>query len=277
MQFLDAENKPIATTPSDKLTFADGDLIGYDYWQDRKSLKSVKPLRARFDLKLPDRAVSMTAWLQGMPGREYFSVMAPPSTAWEAGTLPRESERAPLPTLVIRQPGEAWARPFTAVFEANAGTPPQVLNVEQFNEGPALALRVTTLGERKQTIVSGDSDDAGFRRDGIGLKGRYAVVSEQKGQLDYLFLGSGREASGLGYALSADSAGSAAAIWRTGGRWLYSASSPMRLCVPAGDWPGQLEFTLGDKKQRIVGRTRTLDGKRVLEFDMPAMVATTIR
>jgi hypothetical protein len=31
--------------------------------------------------------------------------------------LPREIERALLPTLVVRQHGEAWRRPFEFVFE----------------------------------------------------------------------------------------------------------------------------------------------------------------
>jgi hypothetical protein len=277
LQFLDAQDKPLPTLPSDRLTFADGDLIGYDYWQDRKSLQSVKPLRARFDLKLPDRAVSMTAWLQGSPEREFFSVMAPPSTAWEAGMLPREIERAPLPTLVIRQKGEAWAHPFTAVYEPNGGTAPQVLNVEQVDQGHALALKVDTAGNRRQTIVSGDGDDASYRNGGIGLKGRYAIVSEEKGQLDYLFLGDGRELAALGYAVSTAANGSSVAIWRAGSHWQYSANQPARLRVPASEWPARLDFTLDGKASKITGQARTVDGRRVVEFDLPAMGATTIR
>jgi hypothetical protein len=277
MQFLDAGGAVLPTAPSERLSFADGDLIGYDYWQDRKSLKSSRPLRARFDLALPQRRLAMTAWLQGGADREYFSVMAPPSTSWSAGILPRDVERAPLPTLVIRQHGEAWARPFTAVFEPGADTAPQVQDVEQVDDGRALALRVRTAGHGRQTIISGDGDDARFDRDGQRLQGRYGIVAEREGRLHYLFLGHGRELAALGYALSAAADGAAAALWQENGRWRYSASRPLHLQVPAADWPANLAFTLGGRQVQVAGRLRTVDGRRVLTFDMPAMAAAPIR
>jgi hypothetical protein len=277
MRFLGAHGEALPTAPSERLSFADGDLIGYDYWQDRKSLKSVQALRARFDLKLPERALAMTAWLQGGAEREYFSVMAPPSTAWSAGMLPREIERAPLPTLVIRQRGEAWTRPFTAVFEPSADTAPLVAGVEQVIDRRALALRVRTAAHGNQTILSGDRDDALYRRDGQRLQGRYGIIAERDGRLQYLFLGHGRELAALGYALSSGSDGAAAALWQENGRWSYTGSQALRLQVPAADWPTVLEFRAGSRLVRLTGRPHTVDGKRVLTFDMPAMAAAPIR
>ncbi|MDB5918956.1 MAG: hypothetical protein JWR40_3190 [Massilia sp.] len=72
MQLQTPAGQPLATAPTARLAFADGDPTGYDYWWDRKSLASSQPLKARFDRKLPDSAVSMTAWLQGSSGREFF-------------------------------------------------------------------------------------------------------------------------------------------------------------------------------------------------------------
>lgn len=278
LRFLDAAGQPLATTPSERLSFADGDLIGYDYWQDRKSLTSLRPLRARFDLPLPGRQLSMTAWLQGGAGREFYSVMAPPSTAWSAGMLPREVEQAPLPTLVIRQHGEAWTRPFTAVFEPGDNRPAQVLGVEQLGDGHALALRVRTAGGGRQTILSGDADDALFQRDGQRLRGRYGIVAEQASRLVYLFLGSGRELAAQGYALSATTDGAlAAALWQEGGNWMFSASRPVRLQVPAAGWPAGLDLTLEGHRLHVLARRRSVDGKSVLEYDLPAMAPTAIR
>jgi hypothetical protein len=277
MRFLDPAGLPLATTPSERLSFADGDLIGYDYWQDRKSLKSRQPLRARFDLKLPERALSMTAWLQGAPEREYFSVMAPPSTAWSAGMLPSTLEKAAMPTLVIRQNGEAWKRPFTAVFEPGSGGASRVLGVDQVDDGRATALRVRTTDQARQTIISGDGDDVRFERDGQRMLGRYAIVAERAGRLEYLFLGRGHELAALGYALSFASGSAAAALWQADGRWLYSADKPARLQVPAGDWPANLELMAGGLRKRIPGYARTVGGRRVLVFDMPATQAITIR
>jgi len=277
MQFLGVDGKPLPVAPSERLTFADGDLIGYDYWQDRKSLKSSAPLRARFDLKLPQRTLAMTAWLQGSPEREYFSVSAPPSTSWSAGMLPADVERAPLPTLVIRQNGEAWKHPFTAVFEPTAGNAAQVLGVDEVDAGDALALRVRSAGGARQTIVSGEEDDTRFERDGQRLRGRYGIIAERNGQLDYLFLGHGRELAALGYGLAASGDGTAAALWQEGGRWMFTASRPVRLQVPADGWPKTLSFSDGARQVRIAARAVTIDGRRMLSFDLPAMPAAAIR
>jgi hypothetical protein len=276
LRFLDAAGRPLATTPSERLSFADGDLIGYDYWRDRTSLASRAPLRARFDLQSDGRQRTMTAWLQGGTGREFFSVLAPPSTAWSAGMLPREVEQAPLPTLVIRQAGEAWTRPFTAVFEPGDGGPAHVLEVEQLGDGRALALRVRTADGGRQTIFSGDANDAVFSRDGQRLRGRYGIAAERGGQLQYLFLGHGREIASAGYVLSAKD-DAAAAVWQQDGRWLFTASRPVRLQVPAADWPARLEITTGGRTTRIAARRRVVDGKPVLDYALPAMAAAPIR
>jgi hypothetical protein len=191
--------------------------------------------------------------------------------------LPVEVERAPLPTLVIRQGGQAWTRPFTAVFEPGAGAAAQVVGVDQVDDGRALALRVHTSGYGRQTIISGDGDDARFNRDGQRLQGRYAIVAERDDHLQYLFLGYGRELSALGYALSARSDGASAALWQANGNWSYSASRALRLQVPAADWPARLEFTLDGRPVRIQGQPGSAQGKRVLVYDMPAMGATSIR
>jgi len=276
LRFLDAAGTPLATRPSERLGFADGDLIGYDYWRDRTSLASPAPLRARFDLQLAGKPHTMTAWLQGGAGREFFSVLAPPSTAWSAGMLPREIERAPLPTLVIRQAGEAWLRPFTAVFEPGDGGPAQVLGVEQVGDGHALALRVRTADGGRQTIVSGAAGDAVFARDGQRLRGRYGIAAERDGTLLYLFLGQGREIASSGYALSAPG-DAAAALWRQDGRWLFSADRPVRLQVPASDWPAHLDIAVDGRTMRIAARRRQVDGRSVLDYALPALAATIIR
>ena len=277
LRFLDASGQRLATTPSDRLGFADGDLIGYDYWRDREALASRAPLRARFDLQLSGHQRTMTAWLQGGMGRTFFSVLAPPSTAWSAGMLPREVEQAPLPTLVIRQDGEAWRRPFAAVFEPGDGGPAHVFGVEQFGDGRALALRVATADGGRQTIMSGDADDAVVQHDGQRLRGRYGIAAEHDGRLLYLFLGHGHEIATSGYALSASGDAAAAALWRQDGRWLFSASRPVLLRVPAADWPARLDIAVNGHTVRIAARRREVDGKPVLEYALPALAAARLR
>ncbi|CAN7305823.1 heparinase II/III family protein [Pseudoduganella sp. LjRoot289] len=282
MRFLTPSGEALAVAASSKLAFADNDLIGYDYWWDRKSLTSGGPLKAQFDLALPERSVSMTAWLQGGAKREYFSVKAPPSTAWPAGMLPAGIDALPLPTLVVRQSGQAWTRPFTAVFEASGGgTGASVLGVEEIvpaeGAGHAVALRVSTQGGRRQTIMSGDGDKASYEHAGQRLLGRYGIAAERAGALDYLFLGHGKEVAGQGYALKAAKDGASAALWQAEGRWFLSAGQPVLLSVPVDGWPRQLAIVVNGSTLNVSGRDATAGGRSVRVYALPAMPPTAIR
>jgi hypothetical protein len=211
----------------------------------------------------------MNAWLQGDSKREFFSVMAPPSTAWSSNLLPDAIARAPLPTLVIRQRGEAWSHPFTAVFEATAdGASAQVEGVEEIVAAHGVALRVKTAGARRQTIISNDSERGVYAQQGQRLTGRYGIVAERGDGLDFLFLGHGKELAAMGYALTARGDGASAAVWREEGAWFYTASEPVQLRVPAALWPGQLEL----QGRRVRGRT---EGTNRI-FELPAMAATRL-
>ena len=282
MGFAGEGGQALAAGATTKLNFGEGDLVGYDYWRNKQSLKYARPLQARFDLKLPDRSLAMVAWLQGDARREFFSLQAPPSTAWSGATLPAGIDSMPLQTLVIRQAGEAWARPFAAVFEAlRDGAPASVQSVEEVNvangAGHATALRVTAAGGRKQTIIAGDGDAVSYAGAGARLVGRYGIVAEREGKLDYLFLGHGREVGGQGAAIHASAAGASAALWQTEGKWFYTGSVPARLQVPAGAWPGELALRSGGKLTRLRGRKAMVGALPVLVFDMPAVGAVQIR
>jgi hypothetical protein len=274
MRFVGADGGQLPTRPSTKLAFADNDLIGYDYWSDRRSLSSTQPLRARFDLQLPDRSVTMHAWLQGGAQREFFSVSAPPSTAWSAGMLPDGLDKARMPTLVVRQTGPAWARPFGVVFDAvRDGAAPTVEAVEELVPGDhAYGLRVTTAGQRRQTIMSTDRAAGLFAHANARLQGRYGIAAERAGELEYLFLGHGREVAARGFAIRARGDGASAALWRDGGKWFYTGSAAAQLRVPAA-WPSELAVVVEGKPARLKAR---LDGGGKV-FDMPAMAAGAIR
>lgn len=280
LRFIGKDGKEIAAAPSDKLAFADNDLMGYDYWWNRRSLMTNSALVARFDLKLPKRAMTSRAWLQGGVKREFFAVQAPPSTAWPAGMLPAGLDKEPQRTLVIRQAGEAWSRPFSAVFEAVKGdSAGSVLDVEelipQAKASAPYGLRVTATGGRRQTIMSTDQPAGVFAHMGMHLTGRYGIAAERAGAVDYLFLGRGRGIAALGYAIrSAEDA--SATLWQRDGAWYYTGTATTRLRVPV-TWPAALLVTAGGKSVRLEGRMVSDGGRKMREFAMPAMQSTRIR
>ena len=59
----------------------------------------------------------MGMWMKGYSGRKIFQVSSPMSRAVLKGSVPRDLWELPLPTVIVRQEGEAWDRPFVAVFE----------------------------------------------------------------------------------------------------------------------------------------------------------------
>jgi hypothetical protein len=208
-------------------------------------------------------------------------VQTPPSTAWVPGLLPAALDKLPLPTLVIRQTGEAWTRPFTAVFEAVKGSmPASVLGVQEIvpkaASGHALGLRVTTAGGRRQTIMSSDGPKGVFADAGLLLDGRYGIVAELQDGLDYLFLGSGREVAGKGYAIRTAQYDSSAALWQANGHWFFTGSHAATLRVPAASWSGALEVRIGARATKVRGRLISTHGQSVWEFALPAMAAAPI-
>ncbi len=278
LQFVGAGGTVLPTTVSTKLAFADNDLIGYDYWSERRALVSPGPLQARFHLQLPERSVAMHAWLQGGAGREFFSVSAPPSTAWSAGMLPAGLDKARMPTMVVRHSGQAWTRPFGVVFDpVRDGAAPNVLQVDELTPAAhAYGLRVSTAGQRRQLIMSTDRAAGVFDHAEGRLRGRYGIAAEREGQLVYLFLGHGSEVAAHGFAIRARTDGTSAALWQDGGKWRYTASTPSQLRVPAS-WPDTMHVVVEGRAMRLKAR-RVSAGKRLEKiFDMPAMAASQIR
>ncbi|MEL7161788.1 MAG: hypothetical protein AAFN92_13590, partial [Bacteroidota bacterium] len=71
----------------------------------------------------------MQVLLSAGPLREYTTALAPP-----ANETPPYTEE-PTPTLVVRQPGQAWEEPFLAIFEPFRAGDTQLQSVEAFGRG----------------------------------------------------------------------------------------------------------------------------------------------
>lgn len=236
MAFLDG-SQPLATAPSHQLSFADGDLYGYEYWFDKQSLKHTGPLQARFDLALPDRQWVMKVWLQGGGDREFFSVKAPPSTAWPRDMQPSGLDRWPSPTLVVRQTGAAWNRPFAVVMEgARAGEAPAVQSVRELPLSAAAAggvgLELELANQRRHLVLSSATSQPALRAAGAQLAGRMGLVGWQAGRLERLFLADGRSLAAAGGRIECLNRLCAASVWLQDGHWHYSADSAVRLKLP---------------------------------------------
>jgi hypothetical protein len=237
MSFAQA-GQALSTAPTAKLSFADGDLYGYEYWYDKQSLTQAGPLQARFELDMPDRKLALQAWLQGGQGREFFSLKAPPSTSWPRGMLPAGLDELPSPTLVIRQTGPAWDRPFALVMEARRDA--ETAAVQEVREVPVTSGPAASVGldiglteQRRHLVLSSGAPEQALTAAGARLDGRLGLVGSRSGRLERLSLVDGRSLSAQGGSLECMDRRCAVSAWQGGdGHWYYAADAKVRLTLP---------------------------------------------
>lgn len=279
----DVAGNPLAVRPTERLAFADGDLFAYDYFWDKKSVRTDGDFRARFNLEIAGReSISMNLWMRGYPGREIFAIKAPRSRATDRGMVPPEIAELPLPTLVVQQSGEAWKRPFVAIFEPTSSTEPaSIAHISSFvpEKAPADFVGVAIEGKAndRQLIFSTTEAADEIIHGDIHLRGTYAVVTERDGKLESLFLGNGRELSNAGYSIVVDAGkNTAAALSRTSAGWTFVSGSPATLILPRGLLRGKMAitFTLDGAPRRITGQESSHNGVPTLAFPLPVMPLT---
>lgn len=279
-----ADGKPLDLQPTQQLSFSGGHLFAYDYFWDKRSVTTDKDVRALFNLSVPGKAdVQMNMWMKGEPGRELFAVKAPKAKAIERIGLPNEIATLPLPTIVARQSGEAWNKPFVVVFEpSTAAQPASVQSIQPFHPAGAppdfVGLEISGRAGNKQTVFADAAGKKPVTHHDLSCTGTYGVVSENGHGLQYLFLGHGTRISKGDYSITAKTAGTAAALCRESGAWYITASQPVTITVPQEIPAGKttIRFTLNKKMITIHGKPMGMPGKKVIAFDIPAMPYTKI-
>ncbi|HEX6426870.1 MAG TPA: hypothetical protein VF008_04255, partial [Niastella sp.] len=212
-----------------------------------------------------------------------FTVRSPKSTAIDRGIVPKEIAELPLPTIVARQYGEAWTKPFVAVFEpASATQPTSIAAISSFTPDKAPAdfagIMVTGKSGSTQTIFSTAASNATITYKEYTFRGTYAVISEYSHELQYLFLGNGRTITkgGFGITTTADSA--SAVLCKQSNTWFVTGSKPFTITLPQELLQGKtiINLKVADKNISVTGKKKLLNGKSVLSFDLPALPYTKI-
>jgi hypothetical protein len=274
----DHSGRPANLQPIDKLAFANGDLFAYDYFYDEKSVQTNNDIKATFRLKMPGRdSIFMNMWMKGSPGREIFSVKSPKSTAIDRGLVPKEIAELPLPTIVARQYGEAWTKPFVVLFEPSAqAQPASVLSIASFSPVKAPAdfagMVVQNKNGTTQTIFSTALGNNDINYKAFGFRGTYAVISEDNQEIQYLFLGNGRKLSAGGFELSIAADSASAVLCKQNGQWFLACTKPVTLTLPQQLTREALQVN----GKKITGTKKIVNGKTLVSFKLPALPYTRL-
>lgn len=281
MTIRDNKGNPLNLQPVDKLAFANGDLLAYDYLWDERSIQTDKDFNATFRLKMPDRdTIFMNMWMKGEPNRELFSVKSPKSTAIDRGIVPKEIAELPLPTIVARQYGEAWKRPFVAVFEPSSSSQPKsVASITSFSPAATVSdftgIIVESKNGNREYIFSSADNKAAITYKEKKFKGTYAVVSENRDDINYLFLGNGSIISKGSYSIESKLDSTSAALCKQNNQWFFTCTKPVTLTIPQEimhDKSNQLHVS----GKKTAGKKKVVNGKVIVSFDLPAMEYTRI-
>ena len=167
MLIEDCSGTPLEMHPTEELAFAGGHLGAYSYLYDKKKAPMDSAVKARFITAVPDSAtvdylrgqsrIEMTAWMRGDGGRTVYQALSPVNLEYER--MPHQPyimEEQPVLTLVARQNGEAWSRPFVSVFEPSSDTEPEEISAVRFFDpldGGATGVEVRLKDGRIQRLV----------------------------------------------------------------------------------------------------------------------------
>ena len=196
LSLTDANGKALALSPSTLLTLAKGNLKGYDYFKNEKSVEQAGDFRAVVALdpgdNKPKRAMSL--WMLGNKNRTLFSVEAPSCRATR-DSLPKLFD-TPMPTLLVRQKGDAWEQPFVTVFEpyfeSDGATIESVRPAK--TEGDAAGLTAVVIeghakdeGQFRAIVMEDQRPDQPRKVEGYDFKGKVGVILSRGDHVERVF------------------------------------------------------------------------------------------
>lgn len=179
-----------------------GDIMGYDYFTDKKQASTDKDIAAVFRLRTASRPDNlMKLWIKGSKNQTVFSVMSPKSNALSKisdqsrGTAPVELRKEKIPTLILRRNQEAWQNPFVVVYNPymeDGENPISTVDfVEESGGYDSQMLRVKhSDGLTEDFIVANSTENDMAVHDGFYQKGVLSVcrLKSNRTNPDFIFL-----------------------------------------------------------------------------------------
>jgi len=134
MSLTNTDGSQLELKPTDELAFAGGHLYAYSYIYNKYCTHTSDDIKAVFTTECTDgRKIEMNMWMQGAEDRKIVKALSPANLEYERiPNQPYDIENQPVLTLIVRQNGEAWSRPFVAVYEPTSSEEPSEIESVEF-------------------------------------------------------------------------------------------------------------------------------------------------
>jgi len=206
----------------------------------------------------------MRVLMTGSGRKEYFAGEGPPS-----GTAIPAYRNKSTPVLMGRQEGEAWTRPFIALYEPYNGTENSTVKTiteERSSTANYCGIRVQNNDGSEQLILQSVSGDTAYRSTKWTFTGRFGVISTKGDALAWIYLGDGKEISWGKYRLSC--------VGKTGGVNLAVEGANIRVSSNS-----EVRISIKESKNRKVSLTTGGSAKNIpasfangeLTIELPAV------
>ena len=187
MSLAASDGSDLDLQPTEELCFAGGYLSAYSYIYDKKCAETDNDIQARFTIDMPDGDdISMNMWMKGYSDRTVFSALSPMTEGLSRlKGMPYDVKKQPTLTFVARQQGEAWTRPFVAIYEPVSVNEPGTVESVSFPEvvcegsGNCVAIEVVHKSGSRDLILSCDNPDTVMRCGDVRIKASYAVYRDK--------------------------------------------------------------------------------------------------
>ena len=266
LELMNSERKELPVSPSafpvSKKPF---DPPGFRMIQDYKSTGVTdKNVVALFSLKENEDNRYMQVLFTGEKDRTFYTGKGPKS-----GTADTPYRYMATPTLVCRQQGEAWKRPFIALYEPFRGdnnfTVKSIENMDPSHPGEFTALKVSNKDGSQQIVLQSLNKEQLQKNKDWNFSGSFGVINIENNKLKYLYLGSGRQISSQQYTIESGSSDGAANMIINGNELILSCNQQTTIRIA-----GSVAKTV---TMRTSGETRSLHiikSKEGIAFTVPA-------
>lgn len=238
MTLTAADGTDLDLQPTEKLAFAGAHLYAYSYLYDKKVAATAKDVKATFTINMKDGDdISMNLWMKGEPEREVFTALAPMTEGLSRTPgMPYNIKEQPTLTFVARQHGEAWNRPFVAIYEPSTQKEPSAIRSVSFFDAEEAALDdfagicINSKNGRTDHIFSLSDSGQTATYQQMKVKAEYAVISNEYDGNRTVFMGSGTQLSTPGISIQTFKCANVL-LEKKQGKWYIHSSAPCTIIV----------------------------------------------